>query len=44
MMDYDNLPDMEDFVIVYKDNDRKNFGFIFKEHSSAKELYYSDCI
>ena len=20
------------------------FGFIFKEHSSAKELYYSDCI
>ena len=44
MMDYDNLPDLEDFVIVYKDNDQKNFGFIFKEHSSAKELFYSDCI
>ena len=44
MMDYDNLPGMEDFVIVYKDNDQKNFGFIFKEHSSAKELFYSDCI
>ena len=36
MMDYDNLPDMEDFVIVYKDNDQKNFGFIFKEHSKKR--------
>tara|TARA_Y100001970_G_scaffold88125_1_gene111250 strand:- start:16432 stop:16671 length:240 start_codon:yes stop_codon:yes gene_type:complete len=44
MMDYENLPEMEDFVIVYKDNDQKNFGFIFKEHSSAKEVFYSDCI
>ena len=44
MMDNEMLPELEDFVIVYKDKEQKNFGFIFKEHAEAKEVFYSDCI